>query len=137
MSNKAWIGVDLDGTLAFYDRWRGEAHIGAPIPAMLGRVKSWLAEGKEVRVFTARADYLYRVGETPPEALTSEEGAAAVKAIRAWCVKHIGQELAVTCLKDYQMIELWDDRAIQVIPNTGRSIADELEAERTARKGTP
>ena len=25
------------------------------------------------------------------------------------------------------MIELWDDRCIQVIPNTGRTIADEIE----------
>ena len=29
-----WIGVDLDGTLAFYDMWRGMEHIGKPIPAM-------------------------------------------------------------------------------------------------------
>lgn len=34
-----WIGVDLDGTLAFYDSWRGIDHIGAPIPLMLQRVK--------------------------------------------------------------------------------------------------
>ena len=26
---KGWIGVDLDGTLAQYDHWRGIEHIGA------------------------------------------------------------------------------------------------------------
>lgn len=56
MSNKGWIGVDLDGTLAHYDGWKGPEHIGAPIPAMVERVKAWLAEGKEVRISTARAD---------------------------------------------------------------------------------
>ena len=27
-----WIGVDLDGTLARYDGWRGIDHIGEPMP---------------------------------------------------------------------------------------------------------
>lgn len=35
MSDKPWLGVDLDGTLAVYDKWRGIEHIGAPIPAMV------------------------------------------------------------------------------------------------------
>lgn len=34
-----WIGVDLDGTLAHYDRWRGIDHVGDPVPAMMNRVK--------------------------------------------------------------------------------------------------
>lgn len=34
----------------------------------------------------------------------------AERAIRAWCKKHIGEELPVTCSKDPGMIELWDDR---------------------------
>ena len=39
---KGWIGVDLDGTLAHYDKWRGVEHIGKPVPVMLERVKKWL-----------------------------------------------------------------------------------------------
>lgn len=35
---KGWIGVDLDGTLAFYERWIDELHIGEPIPLILARV---------------------------------------------------------------------------------------------------
>lgn len=49
-----WIGVDLDGTLAHYEGWKGVEHVGAPVPAMLQRVKDWIAKGVEVRIFTAR-----------------------------------------------------------------------------------
>jgi len=51
---KGWMAVDLDGTLAHYDRWRGIEHVGEPVPLMLERVQAWLAEGKTVKVFTAR-----------------------------------------------------------------------------------
>ena len=44
----SWIGVDLDGTLATYDRWRGIEHIGDPIPDMVFRIKNWIANGKTV-----------------------------------------------------------------------------------------
>ena len=30
-------------------------------------------------------------------------------------------------MKDYGMIELWDDRAVQVVPNTGIRIQDYVE----------
>lgn len=103
MSQAGWIGVDLDGTLAYYDSWRGLHHIGAPIPLMLERVKQWLAEGKAVKVFTARAN-----------------DAEAHRHIEAWCMEHIGSVLPITSTKDYGMYELWDDRSIQVIHNTGQ-----------------
>ena len=109
MSNghKGWIGVDLDGTLAHYTSFKGETYIGDPIPKMVQRVKWWLAAGKEVRIFTAR------VAQT-------DNRDAVVKAIEFWCITHLGQKLEITCRKDHQMIELWDDRAVQVIPNTGK-----------------
>lgn len=52
--NEGWIGIDLDGTLAEYDGWKGVEHIGKPIPSMVKRVKEWISEGKDVRIFTAR-----------------------------------------------------------------------------------
>lgn len=107
-----WIGVDLDGTLAEYHGWQGHHHIGEPIPAMLERVKRWLAEGKDVRIFTARV--------CPQQ----EFMGITVLAIMAWCVKHIGRELPITCIKDYSMVELWDDRCVQVMPNTGKTIKE-------------
>ena len=98
-----WIGVDLDGTLAHYDGWRGGDHIGEPIPEMLSRVHAWLERGIEVRIFTARASVQEQVAP-----------------IQEWSLKHIGIVLRVTNIKDFGMIELWDDRAVRVIPNTGR-----------------
>ena len=133
-----WIGVDLDGTLAYYDQWHGPLHIGEPVSPMLERVRRWLDEGKDVRIFTARVNR-----ESIALAMASPEGAAAAtrdataveECIRQWCEKHVGRALPVTCCKDYGMIELWDDRCIQVIPNTGRTIADEIESERMALSG--
>ncbi len=104
---QGWIGVDLDGTLAEYHGWKGVEHIGAPIQPMLDRVKCWLAEGKDVRIFTAR------VGDR-------RQKMQATHYIMRWCEKHIGQPLAVTNVKDFGMVELWDDRAVQVEMNTGR-----------------
>lgn len=105
-----WIGVDLDGTLAEYDEWRGIEHVGAPISAMVERVKRWLEEGRSVKVFTARVSH-------------AEERDAVIEAIDAWCQEHIGQILPVTNVKDFGMDELWDDRAVTVEPNTGRALA--------------
>lgn len=114
-----WIGVDLDGTIAKYESWKGPEHVGEPIPLMVERVREWLARGIDVRIFTAR--------------VSNDPGDVARKAIQRWCELHVGAALPVTCCKDYAMVELWDDRAVQVIPNTGVCIADELEAERSAR----
>ena len=106
-----WIGVDLDGTLAYYDGWHGADHIGEPVPAMAERVKAWLAEGREVRIVTARASEKTKTDRSVPR---------SVLLIQEWCEEHLGQRLAVTCEKDYGMIELWDDRAVTVERNTGR-----------------
>jgi hypothetical protein len=131
-----WIGVDLDGTLAYYDHWRGAEHIGEPIPAMLERVQKWLAEGKDVRIFTARVDRETAALSMGKSSIDSAGNVTAVEmCIQQWCEKHIGRVLPITCSKDYGMIELWDDRCVQVIPNTGRTIADELESERMALSG--
>ena len=49
-----WIGFDLDGTVAFYDHWRGADHIGAPIEKTIAKIKSLLDQGARVKIFTAR-----------------------------------------------------------------------------------
>lgn len=109
MGKTAWYGVDLDGTLAYYDYWHGEHHIGTPIPAMIERVKRHLAHGDRVKIFTARAS------EPDPG-----RRADVIVAIQDWCEKHVGARLEVTCTKDYGMVGLYDDRAIQIVPNEGR-----------------
>lgn len=125
--NEGWIGIDLDGTLAEYDGWKGVEHIGKPIPSMVKRVKEWISEGKDVRIFTARVCM----------SQSKKDLTTAYEAIVAWCRKYIGKELKITAEKDWKMIELWDDRCVNVIPNTGEIIpldsnerVKELEAER-------
>ena len=110
-TNHGWIGVDLDGTLAQYGVWIGPEHIGDPVPLMVNRVKSWIASGRRVKIFTAR---VCQWGDG------SKDISAVTKAIENWCQEHIGTVLPITCIKDWEMIELWDDRAIQIIKNTGK-----------------
>jgi hypothetical protein len=106
-----WIGVDLDGTLAEYYGW-GDGKIGKPIPEMMKRVKEWLANGNKVKIFTARAGY----------------DDSQVPMIHEWLVKHGLPKLEVTAKKDFDMTELWDDRCIQVVPNTGIPLKEYITA---------
>lgn len=73
---------------------------------MVERVRKWLSVGIQVKIVTARVS-------------VPEDAPIAERAIRKWCLEHVGQELEVTCRKDFAMIELWDDRAIAVKSNTG------------------
>ena len=114
MSNHHWIGVDLDGTLAQYEKWIGADKIGEPIPEMLERVRGWLLKGVRVRIMTARVYAPF------DDARRQRDAAEATIAIQDWCIKHLGAVLPVTCVKDNRMLEWWDDRAVQVIKNTGR-----------------
>jgi hypothetical protein len=109
--NEGWYGFDLDGTLAHYDEWVNEFHIGEPIPKMVEEVQRLLARGDKVKIFTAR---VYN-GD-------GRDISAVINNIKYWCELHIGQSLDVTCTKDYGMIALYDDRAIQVVPNTGERV---------------
>lgn len=104
MVTSGWIGVDLDGTLAEYHGWN-TGKIGVPIPKMMSRVRDWLSQGITVKIFTARAQI--------PEDIPN---------IKVWLAENGLPELEVTNVKDFAMVELWDDMAIQVIPNTGEVI---------------
>lgn len=106
---KKWIGVDLDSTLAKATPSTIETVIGPPVPLMVARVKQWLREGKDVRIFTARITHC-----------TDKE--AVIHAIQSWCILHLGRQLRVTCKKDGDMDEIWDDRARQVEPDTGKLV---------------
>ena len=99
------IAVDLDSTLAEYSEWKGIEHIGKPIPAMLARVKKWLEDGTKVVIFTARID---------------NEGAEPY--IEKWLEENGIGGLKITNVKSMDIVEFWDDRAVQVIPNTGERI---------------
>lgn len=123
------IFVDMDATLAHYDGWVGPEHIGKPVPLMLAQVKQFLEEGWDVRIFTARVfplnmcvmpDTVFPATDNAEEAV--QNAVAAVQAIQKWCELHIGQVLPVTNIKDYTMVLTLDDRARQVVENTGEII---------------
>lgn len=97
-----WIGVDLDKTLAYAnDSYEPDA-IGEPVPEMLARVQDWLKNGHKVKLFTARA---------------SEP--SNIPAIEKWLNKHGLKDLEVTNEKDPGLVQLWDDKAVGVVPNSG------------------
>lgn len=98
---KGWIGVDLDGTLAYHDMQEGIDPIGKPIEAILFRIQQWLDAGVEVRIFTARA--------------TNSE---LIPSVKQWLTLVGLPELTVTHRRDYDLLQIWDDRAIQVETNT-------------------
>ena len=101
---RPWVGVDLDGTLAKYDGWKGIEHIGPPVAKIVDHIKNLFVEGIDVRVFTARC----------------QEGPLAVAYIQEWLLEHIGYVIPVTDRKDFGMVYLIDDRAVAVEKNTGK-----------------
>lgn len=118
-----WL-VDFDGTLVKYDKWVSCEHIGEPIQPMIDRVKMWLKQGREVVIFTARAypvGIAYEYTGMTPEAYVArmKEAQQAIKAIALWSIDTFGRALPVMCWKDYHAVEVWDDRAVQIIPNEG------------------
>ncbi len=101
-----WYGVDLDATLAEYHGYT-EGKIGKPIPKMLERVKKWIEDGQEVKIMTARA----ATGKRKD-----------IELIEDWLEENGIGGLEITNEKDMEMVELWDDRCVQVKPNTGERV---------------
>jgi len=146
LKHTGWIGVDLDGTCFTYTKWVGWNVFGEPIQAMIDRIRQWRAEGREVRVVTARVGLpIFRsngedVYSTMPKSQCRVTGVffsdtMIIDAIQDLFEKHVGERLPVQCYKDVHMIEFWDDRAVQVVPNTGQTLAEAHAAELSALRG--
>jgi hypothetical protein len=97
------IAIDLDGTLAHYEKFEGEESIGKIIPVMKKRILDWKKTGKKIVIFTARAGT-----------------AKGKKATERWLSDNGLEGLEVTNVKDYTMSHFFDDRAIRVEKNTGK-----------------
>lgn len=104
---KGHIDVDLDGTLAEYHGWNN-GEIGEPIPLMAMRIRRWQKQKIPIRILTARA------------ATSNKDRETQIKKISDWCFKYFGERFLVTAEKDSGTMEIWDDRAIQIIKNTGK-----------------
>lgn len=98
--SKGYHAVDLDGTIATHT---SNGSVGKPISAMVERVKKLLADGKDVRIFTARK---FDTTETR-------------QAIESWCEEHIGKVLPITNVKHPGMRAFYDDKGVSVVKNTG------------------
>jgi len=107
---RGWIGIDLDGTLVEYHGWVDEHTFGPPIPSMVECIKKWLGEGIQVKIFTARASVPSHI--EPIQDMLERIGLP---------------RLEVTNAKDYRTMCLYDDRCVQVIPNTGIPVAEAKE----------
>jgi hypothetical protein len=104
-ARKGWIGMDLDGTLAHADPLTDTSKIGKPVPNMVGLARKLTEEGHRIKIFTARAS-----------------DARQVAMVREWLRENGLPEFEVTNIKDFEMIRLYDDRAVQVIANTGKIV---------------
>jgi hypothetical protein len=73
-----------------------------------------MAAHRRVKIMTARAATEMNI---PP--------------IQEWLIKNgfvweCGSPLEITNVKDFQMIQLWDDRAVEVIHNTGMTVREQI-----------
>jgi hypothetical protein len=99
------VAVDLDGTLAKYSGNYVKGEIGAPVKPMVLRVKSWIKQGKRVKIFTSRA-----------------HDKTEIPRIQDWLEENGLPRLDVTNIKLPEFSEFYDDRAYHVVPNTGKVI---------------
>ena len=135
VEGKGWYGFDLDGTLAKYDGWKGIDHIGEPVEPMVDLIKRMHDEGKVVKIVTARVAPRRLEDGTIGEQFTwltrepSSDPAAkytATRYIQDWCeeVAQLGFVPEIVYQKDHLMLELYDDRVKQVVPNEGLLVED-------------
>lgn len=121
VSQQQWVGVDLDGTLSRDDNpghFEPPYPLGDPIPQMVAMVKSLIEGGVNVKIFSARACDPSRI-----------------PLIQAWAEKHGLGRMEVTNSKDFDLIRYFDDRAIQMLPNQGKSVAWAARNSRVAVRG--
>ena len=149
VDGEGWYAFDLDGTLATYDTWKGIDHIGEPVQPMVELVKKMHSEGRRVKILTARVAprlcgethaHGCRCGHCEAEAAKPpvlqeqylaelDENGISVKRtasdyIHEWCRKNLGFTPDIVHQKDHLMLELYDDRVKQVVPNKGLLVED-------------
>lgn len=107
-----YVAFDLDGTLAHFNpemfQQYGYRYIGDPIPTMVELVKDYIKSGIKVKIMTARVAHT-----------TDAEKREITGYILNWLKETELPELEITCIKDYNMIKLYDDRCEEVFTNKG------------------
>jgi hypothetical protein len=108
---KLTIALDFDKSIAVRNKGDNIFKCGPAIPAMVERVKQWLADGHKVVIFTARS------------------GDAQVKPVKQFLKDNGLPDLEVTNVKTSRMDCFVDDRAKELVPNEGEFIVDLLHDE--------
>ena len=143
-TGKGWYGFDLDGTLAKYDGWKGIDSIGAPVAPMVKLIRQMHDEGKVVKIMTARVapkakpetkPNPYRTGnwciqEPDVQTWALEAEWTPLEFIQEWCYRVLGFVPEIVYQKDHLMLELYDDRVKQVVPNEGWLVEDIAASKR-------
>lgn len=138
VKGEGWIGFDLDGTLAIYNTWEGVDHIGTPVFPMVKLIRELHESGKKVKILTARVSPRTNPEEKPnpymenhwciqePSVQTwaMKDRWTAREFVEEWCYRNIGFVPEITHEKDHLMLELYDDRVKQVVPNKGALVED-------------
>jgi len=94
--------IDFDGTIAYYDPNGNSGDIGEPIPGMLDKINNWIKQGIKIKIFTGRANI--------PE---------SIKPMKLWLKLNGFPELEITNTKGIDHDLILDDKAREVIFNTG------------------
>ncbi len=126
ITKSGWVGYDLDHSLAQYHK-KQFPEIGEPIPKSVERLKNIMIIGYEVRIFTARANDVYKtLYENGLEHLIGEGYAEIVeidkdqrRRIGDWTKEVFGFRLRATNMKDFNTICIYDDRGVPLEPGTG------------------
>ena len=113
-NEEAYAAFDLDATLAEYLKEdSGNTPIGHVVIPMYEKIKWYQAHGIKCKLLTARAGF-----------------ASEVPKIEAW-LQYNDQffpglaKLEISNVKSHKMLVLYDDRAVQIIPNTGMMVGSE------------
>lgn len=147
---EGWYGFDLDGTLAKYDGWRGIDHIGEPVKPMVELIRRMHDEGKVVKIMTARVapkekpetkPSPYRTGnwciqEPGVQTWALKDEWTPLEFIQEWCYRVLGFIPEIVYQKDHLMLELYDDRVKQVVPNEGWLVEDIAMSKRQRTETT-
>jgi hypothetical protein len=103
------LAVDLDGTLAKKEHPFNPYSVGEPVQPVLQHLLNEKAKGRSISILTARA---------------SSNDPGLRRAVRTWLDRHGLEGVHITSQKTPDMVEIIDDRARQVIPDTGRVVGD-------------
>lgn len=96
---------------------------------MCDLIKKMNGEGKTVKIVTARvAPRQLEDGTTGEQFIIGADGERkyATGFIKAWCQRNLGFMPEIVYTKDSLMLELYDDRVKQVVPNEGLLVEDML-----------